>query len=530
MATLVMCVCLAALLLIAFLPAPSRASTTDGTVEFYVFNNPGCSTCKFMESEMLPSLEKQYGSKIKFKYYDMSAQNAAGFESFRFMINLENSFHKTEMAFPQVYIDSQALIGPEEVKTKLPPLVADYAAKGGVDLPVLTVDGAVVPPPATSPLNPSTEPSPSSAPTPPPETTETPVYIAYFYKSGCRQCDAVSVELNFLKEFGSGIHVQQYDMSKPSSILLNEAMCLAYGVPKNERGIAPSLFVGHVYLHGKDLNRKKLTEAIATERTFQTPEIPWEQAKQFLPEAKKELKTTLSGLNVFTVMGAGLVDGLNPCALTVIIFLVAYLAFIGKTGKETIYVGVALSVMAFLTYLLVGLGLLSFIRVISGSGTAGTWITAVVASFTALFGVVSIYDYAKMKASGEMSSTLGLTKGVTQRIHRLIREHTKTSHLVVGAAILGILITIFELGCTGQVYLPVITFVARSGGDRVKAVIYLILFSAMSTLPLVVVFLLTYFGTSNEKLAAFGRKHMPELTLLGGVAMLALAVILFVTL
>jgi cytochrome c biogenesis protein CcdA len=187
-------------------------------------------------------------------------------------------------------------------------------------------------------------------------------------------------------------------------------------------------------------------------------------------------------------------------------------------------------VMAFLTYLLVGLGLLSFIRAISRTGTAGTWITAIVASFTAAFGLVNIYDYARSKSSGEMSSMLGLSKSATQRIHKLIREHTKTSHLVIGAAVLGVLITLFELGCTGQVYLPVITFVARSGGDRLKAIFYLILFCVMSTLPLVVVFLLAYFGTSNEKLAAFGRKHMPELSLLGGVAMLALAVVLFVTL
>ena len=357
------------------------------------------------------------------------------------------------------------------------------------------------------------------------------MYIAYFYKSGCRQCDPISIELGLLRSFGNQIQVRQYDLSTKSGIEMNEAMCLAYSVPDNKRGIAPALFVGSKYLCGKDLNQKNLTQAISEKRLTFPPEIPWDQATMALvPRARQEINSRLSGLSVFTVLGAGLVDGLNPCALTVIIFLVAYLAFIGKKGKDILYVGGALSVMAFLTYLLVGLGLLSFIRAITKSGAVSIWITAVVASLTAMFGIVNIYDYTRSKVTGKESSTLGLGKGATQRIHRLIREHTKTSHLVIGAAVLGILITLFELGCTGQVYLPVITFVARSGGERAKAILYLILFCVMSTLPLVVVFVLAYLGTGNEKMANFGKKHIPGLTLLGGVAMLALAVVLLATL
>jgi cytochrome c biogenesis protein CcdA len=502
---------------------PAAASSSNGVVELYIFNNPNCGNCRFLDEQMLPELKKQYGSKFKPTEYQM-AGGQSNVKTFGFMVNLEDMYGRSELDFPQVYIGTHALIGVDEVRSQLPGLVSDYIAKGGVDLPVLKINGQVVQPP---PVVPSNE-APSSAPQT--NTSASPVYIAYFYKAGCRQCDAVSVELDFLKTFGNQITVREYDLSAQSGILMNEAMCIAYGIPRNQRGIAPALFVGHQYLHGKHHNRKKLTEAINAERQVAPPEIPWEQAAITMNQAKTELKSSLKGLSVLTVIGAGLVDGLNPCALTVIVFLVAYLAFIGRTGKDTLYVGAAISIMAFLTYLLVGLGALSFIRAISRTGSAGTYITAIVASLTAVFGILSIYDYARSKRSGTLTATAGLSKGMTQRIHRVIREHTKTRYLVLGAAVIGILITVFELGCTGQVYLPVITFVAQSGGARAQAVLYLVLFSIMSTLPLVVVFLLAYFGTSNEKMAEFGRKHTPTLTLLGGVAMLVLAVILFATL
>jgi cytochrome c biogenesis protein CcdA len=514
---------LSTMFLLALTGPASSASASNGVVELYIFNNPNCSNCRFLDEQMLPALKKEYGSKFKPTEYQM-AGGQSNVQTFRFMVNLEDSYGRTELDFPQVYIGSHALIGVDEVGARLPGLVADYIAKGGVDLPVLKINGQVVPPPPVVPVNTTTPTTPDNP------TQQSQVYIAYFYKAGCRQCDAVSLELDYLKSFGNQITVREYDLSTQSGILMNEATCIAYAIPRNQRGIAPALFVGHQYLHGKDLNRKKLTAAIEAERSVAPPEIPWVQAAVTMKQAKEELKSSLTSLSVFTVMGAGLVDGLNPCALTVIVFLVAYLAFIGKTGKDTLYIGAALSIMAFLTYLLVGLGLLTFIHSISRTGSTGTYITAVVASLTAVFGLVNIYDYTRSKTSGELKSTLGMSKGMTNRIHKAIREHTKTSHLVIGAAVLGILITLFELGCTGQVYLPVITFVARAGGARTRAVLYLILFCVMSTLPLVVVFLLAYFGTSNEKLAEFGKKHTPALTLLGGVAMLVLAVILFATL
>lgn len=518
------CLALSAAVAGALALSSSPADALEGQVRFYVFSSSNCPDCGFLDHELLPSLRKQYGSRLEYRYYDL-APEVSDIKAYKFMVNLEDSFGRTELDLPQVYIGNQALIGAQEVANRLPGLVAKYAERGGVPFPVLEINGAPVAPPATTPIKP-----PPDVPAGRPAAAAGPVYIAYFYRNACRECDGISVELDYLETYGGSVHVRKYDLGTKSGIQKNAAMGLAYGVPREKRGISPALFVGSHYLYGKAINRKSLNRAIDDERMTAPPNVPWEAARQYMDRARQELGSTFSGFNVLTVVGAGLVDGLNPCAFTVVIFLIAYLAYTGKTGRDALYVGIAMALTAFLTYLLLGVGLLSFVRAVSRSGTAGTWVTAVVASLTAVFGLLAIYDFLRSRKKGSASKALGMSGGMTRRIHKAIRDHTKTGYLVAGAAVLGVVVTVLEFGCTGQVYLPVITFVVRSGSDTVKAFLYLALFCAMSTVPLVVVFLLAYFGTSSRKLADFGRRHAPALTLLGGMAMLGLSVALFVTL
>lgn len=484
-------------------PSCSPASTGDGVVEFLVFDSPDCGECLFLTGELLPRLEEKYGTRISYTYYDVSE-----FEDFRLMINIEESYGKADMEIPQVYIGGEALIGPEMIETRLESVVDEYMAEGGVDLPRIPEDTtANEHPEAKTPL----------------------VNVAYFYESGCRGCDAISIELDYMREYGGQIAVEKYDISRDSGLEMNEAMCERYSVSEEKRGVAPAVFVGDEYLAGEELDRNSLKEAVEGKKITGTTR-PWEEAEEYLGSATDKIELRFKKYGLFTVLGAGFLDGVNPCAFTVLVFLVAYLAFIGREGKEVLYVGGAFTITVFLTYLLIGIGLFGFVRAVGVSGTAGKWITIVVASITGTFGLVAVFDFLKAKATGKAESTLGLGPGVTRRIHRVVRQHTNTGYLVLGAVLMGVIITVLELGCTGQVYLPTITFVARAGGDRARAILYLVLYCFMFILPLVVVFLLSYFGTSQERLVAFGGKHAAKLKLIGGLVLLALSALLFITL
>jgi hypothetical protein len=71
------------------------------------------------------------------------------------------------------------------------------------------------------------------------------------------------------------------------------------------------------------------------------------------------------------------------------------------------------------------------------------------------------------------------------------------------AFVTGFVVSIIELACTGQVYLPTIIFVTGMPAMRGQAFFYLLLYNLAFILPLVVVFGLAYFGTTSEQLGIF---------------------------
>jgi cytochrome c biogenesis protein CcdA len=66
-----------------------------------------------------------------------------------------------------------------------------------------------------------------------------------------------------------------------------------------------------------------------------------------------------------------------------------------------------------------------------------------------------------------------------------------------------LIVSILELACTGQVYLPTIIFVTSVPELQVRAFLYLILYNLLFVLPLVIVFILAYYGTSSRDLMRF---------------------------
>ena len=480
---------------------PVHASTEDGVVEFLVFTSIGCEPCVFLDDELLPRLEKKYGSRIKYEYIDV----ADDFDMFRAMMDLEAAYGYDLMALPQVYVGEDALLGTDEIKTSLEAVIDSYIARGGADMPELPEDGM--------------------ADAGPPERGKS-IYVTYFYSEGCRECDPISIELDYLARFNQNIRLRKCDISEPDGLKMNEALCDRADVPESERGVVPAVFVGYEYLVGDELTCDKL-ESVVSELGMTGTENVWAMAEGDIEDAESAVEGRFNSFNFLTVLGAGLLDGINPCAFTVIVFFISYLAFIGRSGRDILLIGIAFTAAIFATYFLIGLGLLSFVRYL---GAAGRWVTLGVAVLAVLFGVASLYDYLRGRKKGEAQSTLGLPPSITRRIHKAIREKTKTRHFIAAAAVLGVIIAAMELGCTGQVYLPTITFVARIGGERAKAVLYLAAYNLMFIVPLLVVFAVAYAGTGSEKLVEFGKKHTNGLKLMMSVTFFALAALLFATL
>ena len=90
---------------------------------------------------------------------------------------------------------------------------------------------------------------------------------------------------------------------------------------------------------------------------------------------------------------------------------------------------------------------------------------------------LSLYDAVKAKQGKTKDILLQLPRALKQRIHKVIREQTRTSGIITGAIVIGFVISALELVCTGQVYLPTLTFVSGIDEIRSIAIAYLLLYN-----------------------------------------------------
>ena len=71
----------------------------------------------------------------------------------------------------------------------------------------------------------------------------------------------------------------------------------------------------------------------------------------------------------------------------------------------------------------------------------------------------------------------------------------------------GFLVSLLEAVCTGQVYLPTITFVLKTTPAKVQAAGYLVLYNVMFIVPLVVIFLCALAGVTSGQFTKVLHRH-----------------------
>ena len=121
---------------------------------------------------------------------------------------------------------------------------------------------------------------------------------------------------------------------------------------------------------------------------------------------------------------------------------------------------------------------------------------------------------------------LQLPDYLKKKAHSIIRRGRKSHYIFISAFVTGILISFVEFACTGQVYLPTITFVMKIPELRIKALFFLLLYNIFFTLPLIGVFVLAYLGFSSEKFNTVYKKMGPGVKLVTGIFFVILGTLL----
>ena len=226
---------------------------------------------------------------------------------------------------------------------------------------------------------------------------------------------------------------------------------------------------------------------------------------------------------------AGLIDGVNPCAFATIIFFISFLTYAGRSRRGILLTGIFFALGVFAAYFMLGAGLLRILHGLSAFKIASTIIFYAVFALALGLGCLSLYDayiYGKTGEAGRI--TLQLPRTVKENIHFWIRKNINAPALIIGAFTTGLLVSMLEAVCTGQIYIPTLAFMTREPSLAARAYFYLFLYNLMFIAPLIAIFLLAYFGVGSKKLGEFSQKNLVLIKTLTAVFFFSLAALLLV--
>jgi cytochrome c biogenesis protein CcdA len=243
------------------------------------------------------------------------------------------------------------------------------------------------------------------------------------------------------------------------------------------------------------------------------PHAPTAEAASLLPAA------TLG-----TVIVAALVDGINPCAFTVLLlFITALLASAQARSPEStvslrrrvIGLGSIYIASVFLTYLALGVGLLSVAAIFTQR------------HLPARLGAVAAIALGLWMFKDYFVPELGFPLSAPAAVSRWARASARRATvpaLVAG----GVLIGLCTLPCSGAVYLAVLSLLAAQP-SALAGFAYLFLYNALYVLPLVVILLLASVRPMLNRFAHWNLHHREWLRLGIGTGVVLMGFVILVT-
>jgi len=353
--------------------------------------------------------------------------------------------------------------------------------------------------------------------------------ISYYYLSGCRSCEKfLSADLPAMESrVGLSLEVERKDLLVGANY--EELTTFAASIGTAVKSI-PALRIGNSLLQGDaeiearlpGILASKTWDLAASQNGDSGGPAAGVAASAAASSAAPSGDSASFRLAILPVVAAGLIDGINPCAFTTLIFLLASLALAGRGRREVLAIGAFFSVGVFLAYLGAGFGLFAALRAAQAVALVATIVRWVLVVALAALAGLSVYDFTRIRAGKPSEMLLQLPNSLKLRIHESIRERRRASALAASSFVLGLLVSIFEFACTGQVYLPTLAYLARSQG-RADAMLLLLLYNACFIAPLLAVFAASYLGVSSKRIATIFQRRMGSTKLLLAAVFLALA-------
>ena len=215
----------------------------------------------------------------------------------------------------------------------------------------------------------------------------------------------------------------------------------------------------------------------------------------------------------------GLVDGFNPCAMWVLLFLISMLISM-KDRRKMWIIGISFLLTSAVVYFLI---LISWLNIVAKISTI-IWIRNIIALVALGGGIYNIYKFFTSKDSGCDVVDDKKRKTIFGRIKKFCKE--KNIFLAaLGACLLAVSVNLVELACSAGLPLVFGQLLAINNVSGIEGVYYTILYVIFFMLDDIIIFIIAMFTT---KIAAISTKYNKYSHLIGGLIMVLIGILLLI--
>lgn len=370
--------------------------------------------------------------------------------------------------------------------------------------------------------------------------SETVIDIYLFYSNTCPHCAKEKEYLSDLQENDPNINVYTYEVSEnqENSDLLDKVQTLIDG----ETPYVPYTVIGSEYRVGFNNSTKLEIENII--KSYREGDyvnivggiidgsITEDNINSYLEESEVEVDDTVDipllgkvdpksvSLPILSIV-MGLVDGFNPCAMWVLIFLISMLLNM-KDKKRMWFLGVSFLLTSSMVYLLFMLAWLNIVMSISEI----RWVQILIALVAVIGGLINLRSYyrERKKDAGCVVVNDEKRKKIFDRIKKF--THEKSIILAtIGVIALAVSVNIVELACSAGLPVLFTNILAINNLDQTVSIIYILIYVFFFMLDDLIVFAIAMF---TLQVTGVTTKYTKYTHLIGGIIMLLIGLLLII--
>jgi len=338
----------------------------------------------------------------------------------------------------------------------------------------------------------------------------------YFGSLFCSICQNLETEdLAFERLEAQGVLVQKIILEEDSdNTSLFRNYQFTFDVPSNE-SMVPVIFVGDRYFAG----RTNINNAIDT---FEIRDIA--QSTEML----EIMVAPPSDFSLVYFILLGFVDGVNPCAIAMLLLFISLLGF---TKKKSILIPVALTFISaiFISYFLFGTILYQYLYQLRFLSFLVKTIPWIIVGISGVLFLLNFYDFIVTMLQKYNLVKNQLPRGIQKFNRKMMERFTKkmdegSKSIYVITFLIGLIISFTEFLCTGQAYLTAILHLIHFTDNVGRGLLLLAIYNLIFVLPLIIITLIAYKTQSIQSVSIFMREKLHWIKLFNSVVFLAILI------